>query len=268
MKSKFFLVLGIVLLFSPVLAFAGSACAAGASTGPTVILSNGHLTDFDFVAPSGTNYYQTTLTAGHSYSFEVLLDYDDAATSNPIAVTLYKDGTCTAALSAGSATTGYRDTLAMEPAAPLNSFRGSVIAQVSGPYTIKAVNSDGVNGRYISVAVAETSLFSPLWSSNSGGQYGAQYSIYNTTSATLNGTVTLSIFGGGAPVSGAVPLPPGLTFTGTNYVGGVPVNKVGTTLFAYDGPPGSLTVSAAVVNFSVTPAFNQPVPFEAVRVRR
>src|SRR5260370_35620626 len=163
MKNRFFLILGMVLLLSPALAFAGSACTAGRSTGPTIVLANGKITDFDFVGPSGTNYYQTTLTAGHSYSFEVLLDYDDAATVNPVAVTLYKDGTCASALAAGSATTGYRDTSAIEPAAPLNSFRGSVIASVSGPYSIKTVNADAVNGHYIAVSVIETTMFSPLW---------------------------------------------------------------------------------------------------------
>lgn len=268
MKVRVFLVLGMILLLSPVLALAGTACTVGATTGPTIVLAHGKVTDFDFIASNnGTNYYQSTLTAGHSYSFMVHMDYDDAATGSPLQVTLYRDA-CINALVAnanGTVANSFRDTTAIEPAAPNNAFRASVIATTTGPYSIKIVNPDLANGKYIAVSVTETTMFTPLWSSNGNSQYGAQYSMYNTTSGTLNGVITFNIFGGGAPVTGTVPMPPGLTFSGTNYVTGIPPNKVGTAMLAYDGPPHSLTVSAAIVNFQVTPAYNQPVPFEAVR---
>jgi len=259
MKTKFLCLLGILLLASPV-AFAGTACTSGATTGPTIVLANGHRTDFDFIAPSGTNYYQTTLTAGHSYSFEMVLDYDDAATANPVTTTIYKDATCTTVLAGGSATTGFKDTTAVDPVAPLNSFRGSVIASVTGPYSIKLVNGDGVNGRYVAVTVAETTLYSPFFSENPPGH--TYWTFGNTTGATINGVLTLTTGGLGytrnltVPASGAVGSQSSDVFTPA-----LPSPAGGSARFAHDGPPGAIQTRSTVV----APGYLESLQFGAMR---
>src|SRR5438876_11142568 len=69
--------LGLVLLLTPVAALATS-CAA-----PAVVPADGRLVDFDFVQNGGAvnaNFYQVTVTKGHSYSIEVRQDYDGVNT--------------------------------------------------------------------------------------------------------------------------------------------------------------------------------------------
>lgn len=267
MKVKFVFLLGVLLLASPMAVFAGSACASGASTGPTIVPADGRIVDFDFVAAtSGINYYQTTLTSGHSYSFEVRMDYDDAVSVAPIAVTIYKDGTCTTALGNTGATTGYRDTTAIDPVLPLNSFRGSVIASVSGPYSIKVQNSSA-NGVYISVTVQETTLYSAFWSDDGGN--GHTYWVFtNTTTAPIAGVITLTTGGStptaypqnvAVPASGAV----GLVTTSFNpAIRG----QGGNTRFAHDGPAGAMLIRTTVANFAT--GYLEPVPFTTVKEQR
>ena len=49
---------------------------------------------------------------------------------------------------------------------------------------------------------------------------------------------------------------------------GVARNRTGTARLAHDGPPGSILVEAAIANFSISPAYVQPVKFQPVRERR
>src|SRR5205823_12288354 len=122
-------------------------------------------------------FYQVDVTQGHSYSIEVRQDYDDGLSTNNLVTSVYdvaNGGTCGTALSVsaatGSATAGVRDTSAMDPALPVNSFRGSIIATSSGTYKVKVHNSDATNGHYLSVSVAETTLYSPSFTKNGAFQ--------------------------------------------------------------------------------------------------
>ncbi|HTC94587.1 MAG TPA: hypothetical protein VK699_14195 [Terriglobales bacterium] len=268
MKAKFLCLLGVLLLVSSV-AFAGSQCQPGnpvATAGPTIVPADGRIVDFDFVAQSGgINYYETTLTAGHSYSIEVREDYDDVS-GTPITVALYANNTCSgSALAAGSATTGYRDTSGIDPALPLNSFRGSVIPPASGPYSIKVTNSDAI-GHYISVSVQETTLYSAFWSDD-GGNGHTFWVFTNTTTAAVTGTLTLTT-GGNTPqtftkpvamvASGAV----GLVTTSISGVAG----QGGNARFAHDGPGAAVIVRTTVANFAT--GYLEPVPFASLKDKR
>lgn len=249
MKAKFVCLLGILLLASPMAVFAGSACVSGASAGPT-ILQVGKSLDFDFAAPAGgTNYYQVSLVSGHSYSFAAIMDYDDAVSALPIAVTLYKDATCSTSLAAGSATTGYRDTSTMDPAVPLNAFRGSVIASVTGPYTIK-VQNNAANGVYLQITVAETTLYSPSFTENS--PYHTFYAFANNSSLTISGKLTLTT-AGASPQSfstaiNAIPVG-GSAGSDTTFNAGL-AGKGGSAIFAHDGPANSIQAVSVVTNFN------------------
>jgi hypothetical protein len=39
-------------------------------------------------------------------------------------------------------------------------------------------------------------------------------------------------------------------------------------MFTHNGPPGSFVVEAAIANFTISPAYVQPVKFQAVRQAR
>jgi len=268
MKAKFVCLLGVLLLVSSV-AFAGSQCQPGtptATAGPTIVPADGRIVDFDFVTQSGgINYYETTLTANHSYSIEVREDYDDVS-GTPVTVALYPNNACSGSpLAAGSATTGYRDTSAIDPALPLNSFRGSVIPAASGVYSIKVTNPDAI-GHYISVSVQETTLYSAFFSRNDPGE--TYYTFTNTTTASITGVITLTT-GGSSPVA----YPQNVTIPASGSVGTVTSafpaalnGQGGNARFAHDGPGGSVQLRAIVANFST--GYLEPIAFVALKDKR
>jgi len=269
MKPKLFVTLSLVLMLVSAVGFAGTACTAGASSGPTVVPADGRIVDFDFVAPSGNNFYQANLTKGHSYSIEVRQDYDDALTTNNFVTSVYDSvngATCSSPLAvnaaAGSAVAGVRDTSAMDPVLPLNSFRGSVIATASGTYKIQVHNNDATNGHYVSVSVSETTEFSPALSTFSG--FATFYSFVNTTGQTVKGTVTAL-----DPTGVALGAPFALTVNANGNVStnttamGVPANKSGYAILAHDGPGASLNSVSIIANFTTN--FVETIDFKPVR---
>ena len=42
-------------------------------------------------------------------------------------------------------------------------------------------------------------------------------------------------------------------------------NLTGTARFTHNGPPGAVVAEAAIANFTISPAYTQPVKFVAVR---
>ena len=60
-------------------------------------------------------------------------------------------------------------------------------------------------------------------------------------------------------------IPAGET-TSTNTVAlAVARNRTGWARFTHNGPPGAIVAEAAIANFSLNPAYVQPVRFQAVR---
>lgn len=272
MKPKFVLMLSLALILVSATGFAGTACTAGASSGPSVVPSDGRIVDFDFVAASGSNFYQFDVTKGHSYSIEVRQDYDDALTTNNFVTSVYdvaNGATCATALAvnaaAGSAVAGVRDTSAMDPALPLNSFRGSIIATSSGTYKIQVHNNDATNGHYVSVSVAETTEFSPAFSTFSG--FATFYSFVNTTGQIIKGSVTVL-----DPTGAALGAPFALTLSANGNVStntgsmGVAANKSGYAILAHDGPPASVNSVSIIANFTTN--FVEAIDFKPVREKK
>lgn len=264
MKSKLVWTIGLLLLV-PSLAFAGTQCIVGATTGPTIVPADGRVVDFDFVAPSGTNFYQFTATKGHSYSVEVRQDYDDAIINNNFTTTIFSDATCGTALAAGSATTGYKDTSGSDPALPSNSFRGSLVAGANGAYSVSVANADATTGHYVSVSVSDTTMYSGALSTFSG--FATFYSFVNTTSQPITGTITAFSPAGvalGAPA--AINLPAGGNVSTSTTPLGVPPGKSGYAVFTHDGPPAGVDAVSIIANFTTN--FVEPISFTTVRERK
>ena len=86
--------------------------------------------------------------------------------------------------------------------------------------------------------------------------------------ATLSGTLTLLDTTGVALSSFALSIPAGQAASANTASLGVMRNRTGTSKFTHDGAPGSIVAEAAIANFSISPAYVQPVKFQAVREAR
>jgi len=113
---------------------------------------------------------------------------------------------------------------------------------------------------------SDTTLFSPAWSDN--GTFDTYYSFQNTTGATLHGTLTLLDQTGAVVMTSNLPIPVGQTASTNTAALGIGRNRTGTARFTHDGPPGAVIAEAAIANFSISPAYVQPVKFLAVREAR
>jgi hypothetical protein len=116
------------------------------------------------------------------------------------------------------------------------------------------------------VWVADTTLFSPGWTTN--GTYDTYWSFLNTTSATVTGTLTLVPNGGGGNIDVPVTIAAGNIFGTNTSALAVPRGKVGSARFVHDGPTGAVLIKANQANFAVSPPFIELVPFETVRERQ
>jgi hypothetical protein len=118
----------------------------------------------------------------------------------------------------------------------------------------------------LSFSWSDTTQFSPAWGTN--GSFDTFYSIQNTTGATLDGTLTLLSIGGTVLKTFDVSVPAGQT-VGTNTLAlGLGRGQTGTAKFTHGGPPGAFVLETAIANFSINPAYVQPVKFVPVRDAR
>jgi hypothetical protein len=62
-----------------------------------------------------------------------------------------------------------------------------------------------------------------------------------------------------------VSIPAGQSVSTNTSALGVTRNRTGTTKFVHNGPPGSIVAEAAIANFTISPAYVQPVKFQPVR---
>src|SRR5207247_11026237 len=100
------------------------------------------------------------------------------------------------------------------------------------------------------------------------GSVNTFYALQNTTAASLNGRLTL-LDTDGALVSYLYLSIPANQKVSTNTAAlAVARNRTGSARFVHDGPPGAVAVEADIANFSISPAYVQPVRFQAVRETR
>jgi uncharacterized repeat protein (TIGR01451 family) len=227
--------------------------------GEAVIVADGRLTT-GVIAPSTTLTFGSQLKIGDSYSVE-FKNLTGTGTPPGTATVFAGDDGCSPA---SPLTT--RDTTAIDPGAATTSRRVSFTATGTQPFFRVTLTSSPGAPIPFSFAVADTTLFSPAWSTN--GTFDTFYSFLNTTGAPLNGTLTLLDTAGAVLSTFGLAIPPGQTASTNTSVLVVARGRTGTARFVHDGPPGAVVAEAAIANFSISPAYVQPVKFQAVRDAR
>ena len=205
------------------------------------LLADGRInTGFDSTTTNMSAFF--TPTTGRSYSIEVTLPITTAGTV-PFFGFISNTTNCPTANTAGLATvTGH-----IEPKFAGNGTRWSVIAVNSTAIRVH------VPTQPFMVSVSETTLYNPSWSTVGG--YFTQWGLQNTTSFTLNGTITVrESYGGSATYTRAVTLPPNVTTfltTSEQFTGAtIPAGRGGSAMFAHDGPPGAVLGDAYLISAS------------------
>ncbi|HTC92396.1 MAG TPA: hypothetical protein VK699_02955 [Terriglobales bacterium] len=260
-----FLFLGV-----PALSFAGgNACSTA-----TAVIPDGRSLELDYVPPSSAVWYQFTATANHSYSVEVRDDLDpDNADFN---VLFYA---APVSCSSPVTNTSYNDTHLTEPAAGPHATRFSFVATASGAYYVSAQNGSGTIGHYVTVTVAETTLYSNVYNAIASGPpfpggsgFTMFYALSNTTSSNLSYTMTVYDSNGNQiAISGSTPTP--LNAHSASFLnsssGFLATNNYGTVILTHNGPPGAIQVEAGVIwVLDSTHTLLRDVPFAAIRQLR
>jgi hypothetical protein len=238
-----------LFILTSVFAFADVTCATA-----TAVVPNGAVKDFDFAAPSTTNYYVFKVSAGHSYSVQVNQPYD--AVNADLNVQVNSEATtCTTAVVSPTVTT------AVEPQIPGGGLRESFTAAANGTYSISVQNTNGAQGRYLAVIVSDTTKHNLRWSTFSN--FTTQWGFLNTTSQAINvkvvatgftfcnftGTLTFTVapnsevFRSIAAAGNASNANPDLQ---TNCPGAT-TGDSGFAVITNDGAPGALAVDAYFV---------------------
>jgi len=222
-----------------------------------VVVPDGRMTGATLGAGS-TAWFGASLRIGNSYSVEFQNVGDSMP---PDLLTLFSgDDGCS-----GISTLSYTDTTTIDPGASA-SRRLSFIAL--GTETFFRARLQNGSGGVVPLAFtwSDTTMYSPAWSTN--GSFETFYSLQNSTGATLRGTLTLFDTAGSVLSSSDVVVPPGQTLATNTASLGVPRNRTGTVRLTHDGPPGAMVAEGVIANFSLAPAYVQPVKFEAVRQAR
>jgi uncharacterized repeat protein (TIGR01451 family) len=208
------------------------------------------------VASGATVWFAATLRIGNAYSVELK---NLTGTAPPGTLTVFSgDDGCS-----GTNTLATTDTSTIDPSGTGGISRASFTATgTQSFYRARLVNTTSAPVT-LSFGWSDTTLFSPAWSTN--GSFDTFYSFQNTTGAAINGTLTLLDTTGSVLATFNIMLPAGRT-AGTHTAAlGVTRNRTGTARFTHDGPPGALVIEAAIANFSISPAYVQPVKFQPVR---
>ena len=211
--------------------------------GIVVLVPDGRLTDVT-VATGATAWFGATVKIGNSYSVEFK---NTAGGVPPGTLTVFKgDDSCT-----GGSSLTTNDTSTIDPSGTGGLMRASFTATgTQNFYEAKLVNTQ----------------FSAAWSTN--GSYDTFFSFLNTTGGALSGTLTLLDTAGVVVSTFPISVPAGQTASTNTSSLGATRNRTSTAMFTHNGPPGSFVVEAAIANFTISPAYVQPVKFQPVREAR
>jgi uncharacterized repeat protein (TIGR01451 family) len=228
--------------------------------GEKVVVPDGRLTS-STIANGATAWFAASLKIGNGYS----LEFKNTTGNNtpPGTLTLYRgDDGCSLTSTAAPANTSDID-----PAGTGGITRVSFGA--SGTQTLfraRLVNSSGSPIPF-SLSWSDTTMYSPAWSTN--GSFDTFYSFQNTTGASRVGTLTLrDTTGAVVSVIFPVTIPASQTASVNTASLGIARNRTGIATFTHNGPPGAILPEAAIANFSLNPAYVQPVKFQAAREAR
>ena len=225
--------------------------------GEKVVVPDGRLTS-STIANGATAWFAASLKIGNWYS----LEFKNTSGNNtpPGTLTVYSgDDGCSLTGTAAPANTSDID-----PAGTGGITRISFGA--SGTQTFfraRLVNPSG-SPILFSFSWSDTTMYSPAWSTN--GSFETFYSFQNTTGASRVGTLTLrDTTGAVVSVIFPVTIPAGQTASVNTASLGIVRNRTGTATFTHNGPPGAILAEAAIANFTLSPAYVQPVKFQTVR---
>ncbi len=193
---------------------------------------------------------------GRSYSVEAS---SAGGTANPPTIFINSNSLCPTTDIASGVT--IRNTTLISPALGFGAGgtrRSLVVTSVPLGSLAMRVHNLGPTTSYV-VSVTETTLFSPGWSTMGVSTF---WSFFNTTNATINGTLTLlNATGTQIAAAGVAILPNRAVFPSTITMA-VAAGQAGTARFTHDGPPGAILAEAAITNFA---GFFQRVRFEPRR---
>jgi hypothetical protein len=210
------------------------------------------------VPPGGNAWFGASVRIGNSYSVE-FKNVDGSVPPGTLTLFSGDDGCVTSTLAT-------RETTGIDPSGDLGAARQSFTA--TGTLTFfraRLVNGSGSTVP-ISFSWSDTTLFSAAWSDV--GAFNTFYSFQNTTGATINGTLILRDTTGTVVSTSTHAIPAGQTVSTNTATLGIPRNLTGTATFTHDGPPGAVSAEAAIANFSLNPAYVQPVKFQSAREAR
>jgi len=213
------------------------------------------------IGAGATLWFGASLTIGNWYS----LEFKNTSGNNtpPGTLTLYRgDDGCSL-----TSTAAPSDTSAIDPAGTGGITRVSFGASGTQKF-FRATLTNGTGAPIpFSFTWSDTTMYSPAWSTN--GSFNTFYSFQNTTVTSRVGTLTLRDTAGGVvTVVFPVTIPAGQAASVNTASLGVTRNRTGTATFTHNGPPGAILAETAIANFSINPAYVQPVKFQAVREAR
>jgi len=203
--------------------------------------------------------FGAALRLGNSYSVEIKSAAGETLPGK-LSVLSGDDG-C-----AGDSTLVTNDTSGVDPSGVGGTLRASFVASGAAPFFRARLFNDTGAPVTFTIAWSDTTQFSPAWSTNAS--FDTYYSFLNTTGTSLAGRLTLLDGDGAVTASQSVSIPAGATVAVNTSSLGVARNRTGTARFIHDGPPGAIVAEAAIASFALSPAYVQPVKFQAVRERR
>jgi hypothetical protein len=239
-------------------------CAASSNTtfglsvcgGGVMIAPDGRESEVT-IGAGATQDFSATLSSGRSYAVEFL---DTAGVPPPQSIAAFAPGDPCSASSLV-----YSDRSTTDPGTPAASRRIAFFAPASGLYRFSLTNQ-GAGSSRLSLAVRETTLFGPSWSTS--GVYDTFFSFQNTTGTSLSGRLAFLDTAGATLGTVSLTLPPNQTSSTNTQSLGLVRGQTGTVRFTHDGPPGAVLAEAAIASFSVSPPYIQPVKLVPVRETR
>jgi len=245
--------LTVAFVLVPFLLLPRAARAEGVScANPTVLVPDGRIAS-GTIANGGSYFFLISTRAGNSYSVE-FMNPAGAAVQAPGTVLAFSDVACGTPLTTNNTTNN-------DPKITNNGVRVAFTAATTTAI-VQLTNNTGSSVSY-TYSASDTTMFSAAWSTN--GTYQTYYSFYNTTSAVIHGTLTLTTTGGASGGTIPITIQPGRT-TPTNTVAlGTVRNQTGTAVFSHDGPPAGVLVEAAIANFTLATPYVQTIRFQTVR---
>ena len=242
MNRKLTWLFGIVFFLLP--RVASAQCNSVANT-----LADGRIVGPFTVDSTGDVEIFVDVTAGHSYSFEVLqttaesvptlnIGLDPCPTGNP---------------------TGARDTTAIDPVLNFSGARLSWTADTDSDDFVVSTASPFLTT--FTVSVSDTTQYNPRWSTFSG--FTTQWGFQNTTNFNITGTLKVFTTAGTLVSNTTFDIPSGRVVFKTSSALTITANQSGNAIFTHNGPPGGIQADAYFVSSDVKTVV--PAKFEGVR---